>query len=277
MSAKEKAFQKKVDALIRQADKLEDAAVRRVLDMLSDARQEVAAQVASTDWQAYRLSSLKASIERSMTFFGDKYGVDLREAQRSFWEDGIARLDAPLREIGIYAAFPAIDTTALSILQGYSTDLVKGLADDAARAINRELAQTLLGQKTPFEAMKAIGRNLDSPGIFGSVAKRAEVILRNEAKLVLEASSQARFEQFEKLVPGLKKQWQHSHRSRMPRISHLAADGQVKDVKDFFTVGGEKLMFPRDPRGSARNTINCGCSSVPWHADWDLAVERQAA
>lgn len=267
-SKKEIVFQKKVDELIRRAQNLENAEVKKVITLLADARKEVAATVASTEWQAYRLPEFKAAIDRALQQFGDKYGVDLREVQRSFWESGINIVDAPLREVGVYAAFPAIDTTVLGIMQGYGADLVKGLAKDAALRINNEITMGLMGQKTPFEVMDAVGRNLKDKSIFTSIAARAETITRTEAGRVLEAASQARLEAAAPLVPGLQKQWFHGENVRMPRPSHMAAIGQIRDVDKPFDVGGEKLMYPRDPAGSPGNTINCSCYTVPYHANW---------
>ena len=279
-SKKEIAFQRKVDELIAKAQNLENAEVTKVITLLSDARKEVAATVASTEWQAYRLPEFKNAIDRAMQQFGDKYGVDLREAQRSFWEDGINMVDAPLREIGVYASFPAIDTTVLGIMQGYGADLVKGIAKDAALRINNEITMGLMGQKTPYEVMEAVGANLKDKSIFTSIAARAETITRTEAGRVLEAASQARLEAAAGLVPGLQKQWFHGENVRVPRPSHLAVVGQIRNVDQPFDVGGEKLMYPRDPAGSAKNTINCSCYTVPYHPDWGsvgVDVERRAA
>ena len=45
------------------------------------------------------------------------------------------------------------------------------------------------------------------------------------------------------------------------RPSHAAADMQQVNVNDNFIVGGESLLMPRDPSGSAGNIINCRCIS----------------
>lgn len=267
-SKKEIAFHRKVKELIAKAQALEDDAVRRVVQLLADARRDVAATVASTEWEAYRLPQLKAEIERTLRAFGDRYGVELREAQRDFFEMGIDLVDTPLRTVGISAVFPAIDQTALSILQGYGADLVKGLARDAAQKIANEITLGLMGQKSPFEVMQAVGANLKDKSIFKSIAARAEAITRTEAGRVLEMASQARLTEAAKLVPGLQKMWMHGKHVRMPRPSHLAAEGQIRNVDEPFDVGGEQLMYPRDPAGSARNTINCSCYTVPHHPDW---------
>ena len=268
-SKKEIAFDRKVKELVARAQNLEDAEVKKVITLLADARKTVAATVATTEWQAYRLPEYKNAIERALEEFGDRYGVDLREAQRSFWEDGINMVDEPLRTVGVYASFPALDTTVLGIMQGYGADLVKGLSKDAALKINNEITMGLMGQKTPYEVMQAVGANLKDKSIFTSIAARAETITRTEAGRVLEAASQARLEAAAPLVPGLQKQWFHGANVRMPRPSHLAAVGQIRDVDKPFDVGGEQLMYPRDPARSARNTINCSCYTVPYMASWE--------
>ena len=274
---RERAFRRKVNDLIRQANRLEKAEVKKVIKLLADARKDVAAQIASTEWQAYHLPQLKAGIERALQSFGDQYGVEMREMQREFWQQGADMTDLPLREIGINAAIPEIDTTALSILQGYSSDLVTGLSQDAVKKINGEITRGIIGQKSPYEVMQAVGRNLKDKSIFKSIAHRADTIVRTEAGRVFEAAGQARKEAAVQVVPGLQKQWYYGHSPRLPRIDHMAVSGQIRDIDKPFDVGGEKLMYPKDPAGSAANTINCGCTSLPYHQDWDAEIERQAA
>jgi len=276
MASKEQIFQTKVKQLIKQAERLEDQAVKRVIGLLNNARKEVAATVASTEWQVYHLGEMKGAVERAMQECGRKYGVELKEAQRSFWEAGIDRVDMPLREVGIYIAIPEIDTTALAILQDYSADLIGGLSKDAIKKINQELTLGLMGQKSPYDVMGAVGRNLKDKSIFRSIAARAETITRTEAGRVLEAAGQARKEKAAQVVPGLQKQWFYGHSPKMPRLDHMAADGQIRDVDKPFNVGGEELMYPRDPGGSAANTVNCGCSSIPYHPRWEEVADQIA-
>jgi len=258
MATKEQIFQRKVNKLIKQVGRMEKAEIQRVIRLLSAARKDVAATVASTEWQAYHLPQMKAATERALTVFGDQYGIQMREMQREFWAAGIDLVDLPIREVGIYAAIPEIDTAMLSVLQGYSTDLVQGLSRDAIKKINQELTLGLMGRKSPYDVMGAVGRNLKDKSIFRSIAKRAETIVRTEAGRVYEAAGQARKEAAAKVVPGLQKQWHYGHTAKMPRLDHLAVHGQIVDVDAPYTVSGEELMYPRDPAGSAANTINCG-------------------
>lgn len=276
-TAKERAFNKKVNQLIKKAGSMEDDAVKRAVKLLSKARKEVAATVASTKWEAYHLPELKAGIERAMQDFGTQYGIDLRDAQMEFWDHGIDMVDLPLRKVGIYAVIPEIDMAALSIMQDFSTDLVVNLSKDAARKVSMEMSMGIMGQKSPYEVMQAVGRNLKDKSIFKSIAARAETITRNECGRVMEMAGQARRENAAKVVPGLGKEWKHGSGSRVPRLTHVAVDGQTRKADEDFDVNGEKLSYPRDPKGSAKNTINCGCYTVPFHEDWDKAVEDQAA
>lgn len=57
----------------------------------------------------------------------------------------------------------------------------------------------------------------------------------------------------------LQKEWVASNDERT-RSAHAAADGDIVEMDQPFTVGGEKLMFPGDPDGSAGNVINCRCA-----------------
>jgi uncharacterized protein with gpF-like domain len=57
-------------------------------------------------------------------------------------------------------------------------------------------------------------------------------------------------------------EWLSAHDNRT-RLDHREADGQVVIVGTPFLVGGEQLLYPGDPKGSAGNVINCRCCTVP--------------
>ena len=258
MAKVDKKIERQIKGLIRAADRAENSAAKRVVSLLADARKEIAASVASTEWQMYRLPQLKAAVDRAMSEFGTQFGVDMTETQNLFWTYGVERVDAPLRAVKLMTVIPDIDTSALLNLQEYGLDKVKGLSADAARRINNEISLGLMGDKSPYDVMQAVGRSIDDPGIFKSLATRAETIVRNEAGRALERAGQERKAAAAKVVPGLQKQWIYGHSPRRPRLTHVAADGQVRDVGEPFDIAGEKLMYPRDPAGSPENTINCG-------------------
>lgn len=269
-------YDKEVQKLIARAESMADDRVAVAIKQLDAARKKVAATVAETDWQLYYLPKMKAAIDKAMKEFAAAYSADLTKAQKEFWNFGQDMVDVPLTAAGVVAVIPAIDTTLLVAMQSYSKSLVNSLGADAASKIYNEMAMGLMGQKTPYEVMTAVGKNLNDKGIFSSIAARAETITRQECGRILEAASQARMDEAAKVVPGLKKQWQHGT-SRVPRMSHIAAVGQVRDVDKPFAVGGEALMYPRDPAGSPGNTINCSCYTVPYMDGWSEEDKQKKA
>lgn len=59
----------------------------------------------------------------------------------------------------------------------------------------------------------------------------------------------------------VKKEWASAISDRT-REAHLAANGQVREMNEFYDVGGEPMMYPGDPDGSAGNVINCRCINL---------------
>lgn len=58
------------------------------------------------------------------------------------------------------------------------------------------------------------------------------------------------------------KQWIATD-DRRTRPSHDAADKQRTLLSEPFVVGGARLLFPGDPRGPAKEVINCRCTTLP--------------
>ncbi|MBP8980841.1 MAG: hypothetical protein KBG09_06315 [Syntrophobacterales bacterium] len=270
---KESAFNKKIKALIKEADRLEEQAVVRAIRLLEQSRKEVAATVAATEWQAHNLAQLKTAVERSLQEFARRFGMEIADSQGRFWDMGVEMVDAPLRAAGVMAVIPAIDTQALAAMQNYSAHLINSLGQEAAAKVYNEMALGMIGQKTPFEVMEAVGKNLKDKGTFHSIAARAETITRVETGRALAMASQSRMEEAAKVVPGLKKKWVYgaAHR-KMPRFAHMGVDGQVRDVDKPFEVAGVALMYPRDPAGPPGQTINCRCYSAPYMEAWEAAA-----
>ena len=88
-------------------------------------------------------------------------------------------------------------------------------------------------------------------------AVRAETIARTEV-----GSAQNFGRATEMQEQGVtKRQWVSAFLNT--REEHAEAHGQVVGVDEPFNVGGEELMYPQDPDGSAGNVINCQCSVAP--------------
>ena len=57
----------------------------------------------------------------------------------------------------------------------------------------------------------------------------------------------------------MRKEWISAQGERT-REDHAAVDGQIRPLDAPFDVGGEALMYPGDPSGSAGTVINCRCA-----------------
>lgn len=91
---------------------------------------------------------------------------------------------------------------------------------------------------------------------------RADVIARTEVRRFTSAgqiSAALRFA--ESRGVRLIKEWVDRDDDRV-RSSHRAADGQVRELADFFDVGRSRLLYPGYPLGAAEDVVNERCRMV---------------
>lgn len=267
MSSREEAYYAKIEELIHKAGNLEGEAVERVLKLLEDARLEVGARIAATEWQVYAVPQLKEAVGRTIDAFRQRYASELKGDLSNSWNVGVDLVDWPLHYVGIRTAAPELSMTALEILQGYSADLIKGLTEDALKQVNGRIAMGVLGQKTPYEVMREIGKSLDDPGVFKSISVRAETITRTEMATVQSAAREARIEATVEANPELDwmKKWISSGKFR-PRLNHAALNGVTISVKKNFPGG---IPYPHAPGLPASEVVNCGCTHVLTLKNWE--------
>jgi len=89
--------------------------------------------------------------------------------------------------------------------------------------------------------------------------RRANLIARTETH---NAASYANNEYHKKvrqdLGTSMKKQWVATNDGRT-RSAHSSANGQQVDMDEDFTIGGVPMEYAGDPKGGARNVVNCRC------------------
>ena len=100
---------------------------------------------------------------------------------------------------------------------------------------------------------------------------RALTIVRTELGRAYSVAGQQRFDQAHEVLPGLQKQCRRSGKIHS-RASHDRADGQVRPVGKPFDVAWVQLRLPRDPLAPAKETINCGCTSLPFIPSWEVMM-----
>jgi len=153
-------------------------------------------------------------------------------------------------------------------MQKFLTGKMKDVSEDVINKVNAELAQVLLGIKTPYDVAKQIGE------LTGGGLKRGTTIVRTEVGRAFSVASHERMTQAAAVIPELKKQWRRSGKVHS-RLEHDMADGQIRAVSEPFLIGNgaggvDSVMYPRDPKAPARQTINCGCTSLPYSPDWAM-------
>jgi len=131
------------------------------------------------------------------------------------------------------------DTSADHMLRSFKRAIETGKTPAERAVLVKEVSkQAANGEEGPFTMTRAI-----------TVARTLSTAAANGGKL--EGWKQS----------GLvkKKRWRAANNKRT-RKDHREANGQEVDIDKPFIVGGEKLMHPGDPRGSAKQIVKCRCS-----------------
>jgi len=264
-------FAAKVAELIRQARAFRPEVRKRVIELLEEARRKIVAEVAGQDAASFtsvQMQAMRAEIDRALEEFRRQLTTSVNASQAEAFRLGELIVGQPLQAAGLPApSFFGVSRDTLAIAQAYTADLITGLSKDAAAKINAAIQRSFLGGQSVAETIQQIGKALSKgqgfSGLFSPIGERAETIALNEILRVHSIAAQARLEDAAETNPEIKKQWVHTHIG-IPRQTHLRADGQVRAVGQPFDVGGEELMFPRDPGGSPENTINCHCLLRPY-------------
>jgi hypothetical protein len=256
----------KLQQMVDDATTLPAAARQAVLAQLRDASREITQALAKGDPSSFssnRLRSLKAEIDRTMDSFAQQASADVARAQKQMYVDAAGNVNATVAiATQTTPVHTVIDTRAISIAQGYTADLVTGLSTETASKINNAIQRSALGGLTHQQLVEQIGGALNGgkfSGLFSETGARAEGIASNEILRIHSLASFTRIKDLSTRHNGLEKEWLHILRARVPRLTHIAASGQTRPVDEPFLVGGEALMYPRDPSGSAMNTIFCHC------------------
>jgi hypothetical protein len=175
---------------------------------------------------------------------------------------------AGVASVGFFQPTPA----QLNVLLDFSADLIKGISQDMRRAINTEIRMAALGERSTISAMQAVNEKLGIPSgrqsPTGGIAYRGEMIVRTEVGRAYNLSNFSQQQVTAKAVPGLLKAWiaTGDRRTRLTHIrAHFKYSKEPIPIDQYFIVGGAKIMYPLDPSGPARETINCRCRSVTVH------------
>lgn len=264
---RDKAFQKERTAQLKKLTAAQRTALADVRSLLEDARGRIKAELAATpsDFQAWQLPNIQQSIDQTLGEIGDELGRRGSAHLSAAHGLGVDLVDAPLKAGGIRIAgvMPDVDLRQLMAMRTFLVDRMKDVTAEVATKVKRQIGLVMIGALNPADAATGISGMVDGD------RGRAITIMRTEMGRAFSVATQERQAQASTVLPGLKKQWRRSGKIHS-RISHDAADGQVVDVDKPFVVGGVDLMYPRDPKAPAKETVNCGCVQLPFMEHWDV-------
>lgn len=281
MASRAELYAAQVQQLIDGSARLTLESEAAIVALLAKADADILgklAQMKTGSYSALQLDRMRAEIDKAM----QRFSADATKAVNALQEKAakVATKDVSATigaALGKPVSLGAINEQTIRIAQGYTADLITGLSADASAKIKGAIQRSFLGGQGLPEIIDQVGTALEGgkfSGIFTDVGDRAMKIAMNEVLRVHSISAQARMYELAKQNPAIRKMWKHIPAARVPRITHILADGQIVDVDEPFHVGGEDLMFPRDPSGTPENTIFCHCVSVPYVSDSALTATQ---
>lgn len=271
---RDRAVAAAVRRMLRDQERLVRGTEAELVRLLKAAQQAIGAILADqpTDYERWSLPQLGAEIRRALAELGERGAAAGSSAIGAAWENGVGLVDAPLAAGGmrVAAVLPRIDVRQLQAMRAFVVDRIKDLSLDAANKITAEVGLVIIGARSSSDAIDAVKRILGE-----SSRTRAATIVRDNLGRAYSYATQKRMEAATELLPGLQKQWRRSGKLR-PRLHHDLADGQIRDVDKPFVLRplGKpivEIMHPREPSAPIEESINCGCTAIPFMKHWKVA------
>ena len=137
------------------------------------------------------------------------------------------------------------------------TFIFETLTQNQSNAILKAIRR-LRSQNMPLQSIQTELRKI----VRGFSVFRAARIARTETHSAASHASHFYNKKIsEQIGQTLKKRWVAVGDLRT-RNSHALANGQVRDMDEDFDINGTPMSFPSDPKGGAKNVINCRCVLV---------------
>lgn len=258
-------------------NRLQKDTLAEVVRLLKQAQQEIQDKLQGQpgDYQLWHLPQLNKAIEKTLLELAHDSGSTVADGQAQAYASGQQLIDAPVKALAIDlgAIVPKLSTHQLLAMQAFTIGKMKDVAMDAVNRIQSELGLTVIGSQDLETTLRRIQDILG-----GTSRKRATAIVRTELGRAYGVAAQARAEQAQAHVPGMKKQWRRSGKIHSRR-NHDLTDGQIRPVDKPFILGtgavidgqeggGVRMMHPHDPKGPVSEVVNCGCVMLPYLDKW---------
>lgn len=250
-------------------DSLRNASSRELGKALVDLKKEVALILASIpDLAIANHAQLKTQIDTAAASYRQAVEGIIKSNGDDAFEYGVQYVVKPAMVMRGGIAL-VTDYELLERLMSFSIFKAADLSDKAAASILQQIRIVALGGGSPWAAMQEVTKllgNIRGPlALKHGVAYQGERYVRTELGRMFNTGTHSAQQQAKQQIPGLLKRWISNPRPTA-RSEHMAAHrrylAEPIPVDKPFEVGGEMMMHPHDPAASARNTINCTCTSV---------------
>lgn len=237
---------------IRKAQQHEDEYKEKLIAMFKEQEIEVLANLDTLkywnkDYRKGKIDEILFNLDRWVSFFHSNLIPFIREM---IIDKGNEILDF----LGISSKLDIGTDNVAKFIREQGAEKVKNINETTLRQLKEELEEGLRKEESISQLKERIQRVYVQ-----ATGHRAETIARTESLRANNFATQEAYLQSD-VVKG--KKWLATRDTRT-REAHSDADEQVVKLNEAFTVGGEKLMYPGDPNGSAENTINCRCTQLP--------------
>lgn len=267
----------KIKKTLRDLRLLEKNTVKDVIGFLRRMRIEISEtlkEVSRFEMPYYR--AILREIDDKISSLNMRMRNSLTQSQRISFDLGANLSDDIFKTAGLTFGIPKLSDELIVTAQIFTTDLITDVSGEMRSDIARSLRKSILMGENNFDAARKIDTIIGINKKEGYM-NRSDKIARTEIGRAFSIARQAKDEQVAEVVPKMKKQWLTAEDERVRAkdmgggrgfISHREANGQIRNIDEPFDVGGEKLMFPRDPAGSPANIIGCRCQSIPYMEEW---------
>ncbi|HGO9410862.1 TPA: phage minor head protein [Bacillus cereus] len=189
-------------------------------------------------------------------FGADTFAKSLSKAARKFLDYTMKDMTKAFMDaIDPDIQFNIFSKRTTKWIDSWSDELGKIMQINSHKAVERILNDGLEKGK----GIREISRELAKLPEFDR--KRARRTAQTE---VLRSCSVSQFESYKQSPAVVGKKWRHSgSKNNDPREEHVELNNVSIGLDEYFDVGGEDGLYPRDTQLSAKQSVNCKCVLSP--------------
>ena len=204
--------------------------------------------------------SVYDALMASYDSFEDQYTSTFNEQLQSVSDIGydqqLVLVDSSIDTNALRAAKQRDESGRHAMLAARGLESFKMIRETTLDQVMSRITEGLEKELTLGEVENSIRKYMQA-----NAANRAGTIARTETLQALTVGQESVFNQARDAGIDFEKTWITAGDGRV-RDAHAGVNGMTVDDKEPFVVAGEELMHPRDPKGSAANTINCRCTVI---------------